>query len=183
MKRAWPRRYVLGRTCGLKFARSPKICTDRPGQTPVRSLVVCLDEQPRGNAAKLAELPQADRPKLILARENGARRDRPRDRDPSELGQRLAPSVSPPSAKIQAARPHQPVRRPVLRMIENVSHEHLVHPQSVPLRFRHVMTQAEQRRDLPPRVGVVEFPDRQALAVELAVAVAGDVVEITMNAR
>ena len=45
------------------------------------------------------------------------------------------------------------------------------------------MTQSEQRRDLPQRVGVVEFPDRQALAVELAVAEAGDVVEITMNPR
>ena len=55
-----------------------------------------------------------------------------RDREVAHVSSsRLVPRLIPPSAKIRAARPHQPVRLTVQRMIQNVSHEHLLHPQSL----------------------------------------------------
>ena len=50
-------------TCGLKFARSPKVCTNRisPGPGAGQRLAIRFRTQPRGDAAKLTE------PRPVLA--------------------------------------------------------------------------------------------------------------------
>src|SRR3989440_683320 len=100
---------------------------------------------------------------------------RPRPRPlPARRGWYSAP------AERQLSDPVGAVELVVERMIEEVSHVHLIGP---PLLEVHHVAQAIDLRDLPQLLTLVEVGDRESLSGEVAVREACDVIEVAHDTR